>query len=288
MQKDHSLFIISTILLQTLFIIIINNNICTSDNIRSLQSVLPWVNIVVFCLGILNILAIKYLAENNKRIVELRLLKNHLHQVEGLLQTLRIKKHEFSRHIQALESFIYLNRNEEALEYINGIAGQNIGMDNLIYTGHMAITGLINSKNAIAESLGIDFAVAVKCDLSRLNIPSWDLCSILGNLLDNAIEAAQQDKEKPRVRIEFKFEAGKYAIYIYNNGAKILANQKENLFQLGYTTKGSKSRGCGLYLVKKLLDEYEGDIDIIAGDKTKVIVRLPHGINDDNSSAPEI
>ena len=47
----------------------------------------------------------------------------------------------------------------------------------------------LNSKK-VAEAKKIDFAFSVKCDFNNINMHPWDLCSILGNLLDNALEAA--------------------------------------------------------------------------------------------------
>ncbi|MBO8158954.1 hypothetical protein [Thermosyntropha sp.] len=69
--------------------------------------------------------------------------------------------------------------------------------ENMLDTGHPAVMGLLNTKRNIAQSQGIEFAVAVKCDISRINIPPWGLNSILGNLLDNAIEAAIYDVNPP-------------------------------------------------------------------------------------------
>ncbi|MHB8987050.1 MAG: sensor histidine kinase, partial [Eubacteriales bacterium] len=106
----------------------------------------------------------------------------------------------------------------------------------------------------VAEVKGIDFAFSVKCDITNVNIPPWDLCSILGNLLDNAFEAAVQDYVDRRVAVEIKRENGNYVLYVYNTGPKISENSKQRLFTAGYTTKESEACGYGLYLVKKLVE----------------------------------
>ncbi len=120
----------------------------------------------------------------------------------------------------------------------------------------------------------IDFSVAVKCDVSKMYIPDWDLCSILGNLLDNAFEAATAD-EKPRVGIEFKYEDNHFAIYVNNNGNRI--SDPDNVLAAGYTTKESEGRGYGLYIVNKLVQKYKGSLEIITRPKTTVIFRFPRG-----------
>lgn len=89
--------------------------------------------------------------------------------------------------------------------------------------------------------------------MADIRIPVWDLCSMLGNLLDNAIEAAVADPE-PRVGVEFKHENGFYVIYIINNGSPI--SDPSKVLEAGSTTKGSDSRGYGLYIVNKLVNKY--------------------------------
>lgn len=88
-----------------------------------------------------------------------------------------------------------------------------------------AITSLINTKKRTAEAQGIDFAVAIKSDFSQLNISPWDLNSLLGNLIENAMEAAIYDKH-PRVTIELSHQNGQYVIYIANNGSTIIDKEK--------------------------------------------------------------
>jgi len=66
------------------------------------------------------------------------------------------------------------------MEYINTLAKEYRHAETLINAGHPAITTLINTKRNTAESQGIEFAVAVKCDLSKITVPAWNLNSILG------------------------------------------------------------------------------------------------------------
>jgi sensor histidine kinase regulating citrate/malate metabolism len=169
---------------------------------------------------------------------------------------------------------VYLGREKELKEYINGIIGGFKHSDEILCAGHPAITGLINTKSEIAKSQGIHFAAAVKCDLSKINIPSWDLCTILGNLIDNAFEASIVAKD-PRVGIEFKREDANYIIYVINNGALITENEKDKIFDPGYSTKGDLARGYGLYLVKKIIEHYGGNIFLKSGKQTTFIVQLP-------------
>lgn len=257
MKNSRSLIVIITLLTQTLFIIIINNAILYSTNIIGLKELLPLINLFILIMAILTILSIKKVQEEAENNIKIRLLKRQLQEVENLNYMLQTQQHEHSRHIQSIQAMVYLGADEELKEYINGIAKNYRYTDNLIVAGHPAITSLVNTKRNIAQSLGIDFAIAVKCDLSSLNIPPWDLCSILGNLIDNAIEAAVYDTH-PRVAIEFTCQAEIYNIVIKNNG--LVIPDETNIFNPGFSTKDPMSRGYGLFVVKNLLEHYGGEI----------------------------
>jgi|GEM_PF-432764 len=263
---------VAAILVQILFILLINSSIVASANLYSLKKALPYLNLGLVCICVFEVFTIKHIEKQTKEQTQTRLLKSHLHQVESILETTEIQRHEYVKHMQTIQALIELNKIETAQEYINGITSQYRSNKMIYYIDHPAISALINSKNSVAEVNNIDFAVAVKCELADIRIPVWDLCSMLGNLLDNAIEAAATAAE-PRVGVEFKWENGFYLIYIINNGTPI--SDPAKVFEAGITTKGSDSRGYGLYIVNKLVNKYHGSIKIITKPKTTIILKLP-------------
>lgn len=263
---------VAAILVQILFILLINSSIVACANLYSLQKALPYLNLGLVFICIFEVFTIKRIEKQTKEQTQTRLLKNHLHQVESILETAEIQRHEYVKHMQTIQALIELNKIETAQEYVNGITSQYRSNKMIYYIDHPAISALINSKNSVAQVNNIDFAVAVKCELEDIRIPVWDLCSMLGNLLDNAIEAAATADE-PRVGVEFKCENGFYLIYIINNGSLITDPAK--VFEAGITTKCSDSRGYGLYIVKKLVNKYHGSIEIITRPKTTIILKFP-------------
>jgi len=275
LTKDNRLLIISTILLETLFIILINQQVYLVKDISDIKAILPFVNLAVLVLSGFVVYSIKGLEENAKKVMELNLLKAHLLQVEDLSKTLQTQKHEHSRHIQTIQAMVYLEETDKAMEYIEGIAENYRHTEEIVYVGHPALTALLNSKRKVAGVKKIDFAFSVKCDIAGIAVKPWDLCSILGNLLDNALEASLRGHIKRRVAIEIKYEDANYVIYVYNTGPKIPEMKMQRLFTAGYTTKESEARGYGLYLVKKLVDKYGGKIDVISEERTAFIVYLP-------------
>jgi two-component system sensor histidine kinase AgrC len=268
---------IITIILQTFIILTISHTMLSSPTRFPLNIGMIIFDLLVVFMCILSILSIKKAGENAQKIIELNMVKAHLNQIEALMNNLSSQRHEFNRHIQVIQSMVYLELYEETRAYLRGITEnpQRISAGKLINTGHPAITSIINTKRILTESMGIKFVVSITCDLSGIDMKSWDLCSILGNVIDNAIEAASLEKVDPRVAVEFKL-LDKYHIYVHNNGARITDDYYDHLFKPGYTTKESEGRGFGLYLTKKLLTQYNGEIEAIPGQETCFVLKIPN------------
>jgi len=282
MSNDKSIIIIITILLQSLFIIMFNLFIYTSTALEYVKHFLPFANFIVLLLTILVILSIREVGKNIQIKTEKNLLRVHLAQIQELVDSLQSQRHEHTRHLQTIQAMLYLESFKEARDYIDGIA-ENYGYtQDMIYVGNSALTILFNSKKKVAEMKNIDFDFAIKCDLNNFIIPSWDLCSILGNLLDNAFETVIANKGIRRVGLEIKKEDNHHVIYVYNNGPSISEKKKHNLFKPGYTTKDSQARGYGLFVVKKLVEEYNGNIEVRSKERTVFILYFPIKEGDKN------
>ncbi len=271
----ENIFIVLTVLLQTFLLVVINHYIYILDNPENLKILLPFINLIMVSLVIFLLVLIKRLETNAKKKLEINLLRDHLKQIEHLLSSMQSQKHDHTKHIQTLQAMIHLGEIEAAQKYIDGIAENYWYMQDIINVGHPALTALLNSKRKVAEIKKIEFDFSVKCDISQIHITSWDLCSIIGNLVDNAFEAVTENKNHKQVGLELKLEDNNYVIYVYNNGPKLSSKEKLKIFEPGFTTKESIGRGYGLYLVKKLVENYHGNIQVFSNDKTTFIVSIP-------------
>ena len=272
MRRYNEYFVVSTILIQTLLVITINNEIMTIDNLAGLKQVIPFINLIIFGMCIVSLIAIQSVGKYREHRLKALLMKNHLVQVEQLINTLQSERHEHTRHLQAMQSLMELGRFDEAIGYMDSITEGPSPQYEMHYIDHPALSALLNAKKIAAEKQGIDVAIAVKCELSDLDIPPGDVCSIVGNLLDNALEAAAQDNN-PRVGIEFIQDHGFITIYISNNGATI--PKGVDIFAAGFSTKTPETCGYGLYVIQRLLDKYHGQIKISSNKGTGIWVKLP-------------
>jgi len=272
MRRYSEYFVVSTILIQTLLVITINNEIITIDNLAGLKQVIPFINLIIVGMCIVSLASIQSVGKYREQRFKALMMKIHLLQVEQLIITLQGERHEYARHLQAIQSLMELGRVNEAIAYMDSITEGSSPQYEMCYIDHPALSALLNSKKIAAEKQGIDVAIAVKCELSDLDIPSGDICSIVGNLLDNALEAAAEDNN-PRVGIEFMQDHESFTIYISNNGATI--PQGVDIFKAGFSTKTPETSGYGLYVVQRLLNKYHGQIEISSNKGTGIWVRLP-------------
>ncbi|NLB18439.1 MAG: hypothetical protein GX825_06875, partial [Syntrophomonadaceae bacterium] len=125
MRKTDSMIIVSTILIQVLFIAIINIQISIMSDFKNLREFLPLANLSILLLSGLAIVSIKRIEQQAIIQAESKLLKEHLWQVEELMSSLKTQTHEHIRHIQTIQSMLYLNEVDEAQKYLEGIAESN-------------------------------------------------------------------------------------------------------------------------------------------------------------------
>lgn len=113
--------------------------------------------------------------------------------------------HDFHNHIGALRQLLSHRKLEEAVQYLDELQAPAQEMADTIWTGDETVDYLINSKIRNAAENGIQYQVQVEFP-RRTNLQSADLCAIVGNLLDNAFEAAQQipEREKRFVRLTIR------------------------------------------------------------------------------------
>ena len=278
MNQKRDVWVILIILSQTLGAVVMSSIIRASDNLRIVKAWLPFWEVLILVLALLSIAAIKNLYSNARETIKTSLMKEHLRENEILVTALQSEKHEFSRHLQALQSFIYLNRNQEAKQYIDGISENYCNTYEGVFVAHPALNNLVNSKLSLMKSQGIECTATSTCEFSLLQVEPWDLCTIIGNLLDNAIESALQDRVQPWVEVEFECQNGDFIFCIRNNGAIINKDDKERIFEAGFTSRESVGRGYGLHIVYNLVKRYEGTIEVFSNKQTTtVIVKIPEG-----------
>lgn len=164
--------------------------------------------------------------------------------------------HDFHNHIGVLRQLLTHEKYGEAVRYLDELQAPVQDLTAAVWTGDETADYLINSKAAAAEASGVRFRAQVEFP-RRTNIRSVDLCAILGNLLDNAIEAARQvpDQSERTVALTIRRIHQMLVIKVENSFAA--APVQEN-GQLQTTKIGGGLHGWGLKSAQTAAEKYDG------------------------------
>lgn len=179
-------------------------------------------------------------------------------QMEELNRTLRAQRHDFMNHIQVVYSLIEMDEPREACDYMDRVYGDIQRVNRALKTDSVAINALLQAKLADCERRGIQMELDIRASWKNLSMPAWEMCRVLGNLIDNAIDALRETKA-PLLVVSLFEDLKACRFEVKNNGPVIPAQTAAHIFTPGFTTKHT-GQGMGLFIVQRLMREYGGDI----------------------------
>ena len=200
-------------------------------------------------------------------------------EIKTLITSVASLRHDFSNHILVLHGLLKIGNPDKALQYasslfeeVKTIQSFNIDID------HPGLSILLQTKKIAAQNHRIHMDIVVNHS-SFERIKTTDLVIVLSNLIDNAIDATIELPEGERaITIESKANDTHYLFEVRNTGPEIYDN--ELIFQQGHSTKKAEEgrvRGQGLFIVKEVVNKYNGKISIesSAESETTVHVEIP-------------
>ena len=184
-------------------------------------------------------------------------------QLEQLNGTLRAQRHDFMNHLQVVFSLMEMQEYGEAREYISRVYGDIRRVGRALRTGIPAVNALLAAKMSDCEAQGILLETEIESNWQELPVPGWEMCRILGNLIDNAIDAVKEKKDpsQKRICVRLDEEIHAYTFSVSNNGAVIPEEIRESIFNMGFTTKRA-GRGMGLHIVTEIMKSHGGSISL--------------------------
>ena len=181
--------------------------------------------------------------------------------------TLRAQRHDFLNHLQVVYSLIEMEEYQEANEYIEKVYGRITSVSRTMKTAIPAVNALMLVKTAACEKAGVqvEMNITSKWEALEAAIPDWEMCKVLSNLIDNAIDAMEDTPEdRRRLSVSLAENLKQYTFRVENTGAPIPPEALEHIFIPGFTTKGD-GHGMGLHIVRRTLQERGGDIAVESG-----------------------
>lgn len=186
--------------------------------------------------------------------------------------TLRAQRHDFLNHLQVVYSLIEMEEYAEANDYIEQVYGRITAVSRVMKTANPAVNALLQVKVAACEKAGVQVNVSItsKWEALEAAMPDWEMCKVLSNLIDNAMDAMEQlPADLRRLSIDLAENVKQYTFRVENTGEMIAEDIRERIFIPGFTTKGD-GHGMGLHIVRRTLQERDGDIMVTSDEKSTV------------------
>ena len=192
----------------------------------------------------------------DKRIAayQRELIETHYREVENMYRQIRGWRHDYRNHIQTMK-VLAANGDMDALKvYLDELDTDLNTVDTVVKTGNPMADAILNSKISLARSRNIptqvDAHIPVKLKMSEL-----DLCCIIGNLFDNAMEASMalpEEKRLIRVYMDMK------GTQLYISFTNFTAAKKLNKVGKGFKTSKGEGHGFGLVRMDDIVSRYDG------------------------------
>ncbi len=182
------------------------------------------------------------------------LIDTHYQEVETMYKKMRGWRHDYRNHIQTMKVLAEKGDLEAIKEYLNKLDEDLATVDTVVKTGNAMADAILNSKISLAKSKGINVKVDAHVPV-KLKMSELDLCVILGNLFDNAIEASLPLPENERlIRVYMVMKHTQLYISFTNFTASKKQTKEANLFK---TTKGD-GHGFGLVRIDSIIEKLDG------------------------------
>jgi two-component system, CitB family, sensor kinase len=209
-------------------------------------------------------------------LTQLRGLADELGSVNRLLAMLRAQTHEADNRLQTVVALIELGEPIEAIELATADAARAQKLTDQLFrqVGDPMVVALLLGKTSEAHERGVDLTIEAGHDanLRDLGIPGEDLVTILGNLLDNALESvAVASGPEPRVSLSSEVSDGVLELRVVDNGAGMQGRSFADVATAGYSTRavsdraedgGSRVRGMGTAIVARVVRRLGGTIEL--------------------------
>ncbi|MFG2223449.1 ATP-binding protein [Streptomyces sp. NPDC048644] len=229
---------------------------------------------------------------------ELQALSGELDSVRGFAEALRSQAHEAAGRLHTVVSLIELGRADEAVEFATAelelaqaLTDQVVGA-----VAEPVLAALLLGKAAQANEHGVELTLTpdsrIDDGLIPPRLPARDLVTVLGNLIDNAIDAAAPDAAAPprppadgppQVRVTARADGGELLLCVADNGPGVAEEAADEIFRRGWSSKPPApggpacGRGLGLALVRQAVRRNGGTLTLgtAAGGGARFTVRLP-------------
>ena len=219
-----------------------------------------------------------YKERNSYRIVEIKnqMLKKEMEERERMYEGVKKLQHDFKNHIICIEKLLEKGQFQLANEYVKDLKEEVIETYTWIKTGNHAVDAILNLKKSEGAQKKIEMDMKINIP-DNLTIKPLDLCTILGNALDNSIEANERLKSQDKRYIDLKINPYKDYLFIeILNPSSINPIGEDG--KLKTTKKDKENHGFGMKSIEAVVEKYKGILHYEYNDGKFILnIMLPIG-----------
>ncbi|MEU1311613.1 sensor histidine kinase [Streptomyces cinnamoneus] len=217
---------------------------------------------------------------------ELEQLGRELDGTRGLTEALRAQDHEHANRLHTIVGLLELGLYEEAVDFVAEVTGAHRATAEQVTerVHEPLVSALLVGKSAVAAERGVALRVSGRTHLPGRVVDPRDLVTVLGNLVDNALDAAGGHRAEAFVEVDVRVTGATVVMSVADNGPGVPAAARELVFADGWSTKEAapnRPRGLGLSLVRRLAERYGGSARVGERDGGGAVftVELPEALH---------
>lgn len=220
---------------------------------------------VVLCLaGVTGFFALRRMLYDmiDKRIERFQseLIEKQVREIQNMYRQIRGWRHDYRNHIQNMKIWLGKGDLEKISGYLDQLSDDLDNVDTVIKTGNVMADAILNSKLGVAEKLNI--RLNVKANVPEgLPMSDVELCSVLGNMLDNAVEACSALPEEKRfMRVYIGKLKGQMYLSVQNSAGEV-RKEKGAYLSTKENSAAEPLHGYGLFRIDRVVKKYGGYVN---------------------------
>lgn len=193
----------------------------------------------------------------NMELFQRKLISHQYEEIKDIYMNMRGWRHDYHNHLQAMKAYLAMNELKELEDYLCKIEKDLDEVDSLVKSGNIMMDAILNSKISIMmrQDIKVDFKAVLP---EEMKISDVDLCVIVSNLLENAIEACMKIPAEHRfIRIYSEVHGSQFYLSIQNSAENDLQFNERN-----YISNKRGDHGFGMKRVQLLVDKYNGFLNL--------------------------
>lgn len=213
--------------------------------------------------------------EEVNRLLNMRndLLESNYQSLRKAYDVNRMMYHDFKNHMLVVNELIQEEKNREALEYINTYIHRTLSINQRVESGCKIIDIIVNCKIAEALEKSVQFTYEIDY-IGEICITDIDMCALLANLLDNAIEACEKIDDKTRC-LDLKIKRVNDMLFIQVQNSMVYGRKEKSRF-FETSKKNKELHGLGMKSIDNVIKKYDGHKEYeIQKDKFLIYISIP-------------